>query len=70
MEKSVRKNKLCLNCVPGLKGKTNRQKFIIKVYGILTAQLAITFTFIFLTMVIPSKKFILTVFVLQVSRLS
>jgi hypothetical protein len=24
IEKSVRKNKLCLNCVPGLKGKTNK----------------------------------------------
>lgn len=53
MEKKAKKNKLCLNCVPGLKGKTNRQKFILKVYGILTAQLFITFSFIFITMLTP-----------------
>jgi FtsH-binding integral membrane protein len=55
IEKTVKKNSLCLNCVPGLKGKTNRQKFILKVYGILTVELLITFAFIFLTMVFPSK---------------
>jgi FtsH-binding integral membrane protein len=53
--KSVRKGALCLNFVPGLKGKTNRQKFILKVYGILSIQMLITFAFIVLTMLVPSK---------------
>ena len=57
IEKVVRKNSLCLNCVPGLKGKTKRQQFILKVYGILTAELLLTFTFVLITMLTPSKEF-------------
>ena len=47
------KEKLPLNCVPGLKGKTNRQKFIIKVYTLLTVELLITFGFVLATFCVP-----------------
>jgi hypothetical protein len=34
-ENEERKKRLCLNCVPGLRGKVARQQFIIKVYSVL-----------------------------------
>ena len=55
IEKKNRKEKLVLNCVPGLKGKTNRQKFIIKVYIILLIQLTFTFTWVGVTSRVDSK---------------
>ena len=42
MEEEVRKNSLCLNCIPGLHGKKEKQQFIVKVYGILMCMLLIT----------------------------
>lgn len=45
---------MLLNCVPGLKGKTDRQKFIIKVYSLLTMELFLTFGFIVVTFCIPA----------------
>ncbi|TNV79123.1 hypothetical protein FGO68_gene6422 [Halteria grandinella] len=48
------KDKLPLNCVPGLKGKSNKQKFIIKVYTLLTIELLITFGFVLATFCIPA----------------
>eukprot|EP00347_Sterkiella_histriomuscorum_P021452 403333927 len=50
IEQKSRKQKLLLNCVPGLRGKTNKQKFIFKVYTLLSIQLLITFTFVLITM--------------------
>lgn len=55
IEKKTKKKKLILNCVPGLKGKTNKQKFVFKVYGILSLQLLITFTIVIITMTNDSK---------------
>lgn len=55
IEKKVKKNGLCLNCVPGLHGKTSKQKFIIKVYALLAIQLLITFGFVIATFFVPSK---------------
>ena len=54
IRKKSLKEKLRLNCVPGLKGKTKRQQFIIKVYSLLTIELLITFGFILATMLIDS----------------
>ncbi len=56
VEKKIRKKKMILNCVPGLKGKSNRQKFILKVYALLTLELIVTFGFVLITMLSPSKK--------------
>jgi len=50
-EMELKSKKLCLNCVPGLRGKDERQQFVIKVYGVLICQLAITVGFVTLTMV-------------------
>lgn len=50
------KKVLCLNFVPGLEGKSNRQKFIIKVYSLLTIELLFTFGFILTTFLVPSKQ--------------
>jgi FtsH-binding integral membrane protein len=36
------KGNCCLNCSPDLKGKDDRQKFVIKVYGIVASMLAFT----------------------------
>jgi hypothetical protein len=36
IEKKTKKRKLLLNCVPGLNGKANKQKFVFKVYAILS----------------------------------
>jgi FtsH-binding integral membrane protein len=55
IEKKARKERLVLNCVPGLKGKTSRQKFIIKVYCILVIQLTITFSWVGVTSNVDSK---------------
>ena len=49
----LEKENLPLNCVPGLRGKSNRQKFIIKVYSFLTIELFITFGFILITLCAP-----------------
>jgi protein lifeguard len=40
-EKAAKGN-CCLNCSPDLRGKDDRQKFVIKVYGIVTSMLAFT----------------------------
>jgi hypothetical protein len=34
-EEKIRKSRLCLNFLPGFRGKEKKQQFIIKVYGIL-----------------------------------
>lgn len=57
VEKKIKKQKLLLNCVPGLKGKSKRQKFILKVYALLTLELVITFGFVLITMLSPSKDY-------------
>lgn len=49
-EKSEEEERLPLNCLPGLKGKTDKQRFIIKVYAILTIMLFFTFGLTLLTM--------------------
>jgi len=38
----AKKGNCCLNCSPELKGKDDRQKFVIKVYGIVATMLAFT----------------------------
>eukprot|EP00347_Sterkiella_histriomuscorum_P008860 403343467 len=50
------KKRLCLNFVPGLEGKTNKQKFIIKVYSLLFMMLGVTFGFTLITLCIPSLQ--------------
>lgn len=42
--------------MPGLKGKTDKQRFIIKVYAILTVMLFITFGLTLVTMKSQGKK--------------
>lgn len=48
--KNDEEEKLPLNCLPGLKRKTDKQRFIIKVYAILTIMLFITFGLTLVTM--------------------
>ncbi|CDW71213.1 UNKNOWN [Stylonychia lemnae] len=52
-EDKKKKAKLCLNFLPGFKGKTNKQQFIIKVYSLLFIMLGITFGFVLITMLTP-----------------
>ena len=48
---------LCLNCVPGLEGKEEKQKFIIKVYALLVMQLTITVGFVLITLLSEGNYF-------------
>ena len=43
--------------MPDLKGKNDKQKFILKIYALLSLQLAFTFSFVLITMLVPSKLF-------------
>lgn len=44
-EQAERADNAILNCIPALRGKTDRQNFVIKVYSLIACMLAVTSIF-------------------------